>query len=475
MALTLAEKIWRDHVVPAGSGHDDLLFIDLHVLHEVNTPRAFDDLRAAGRSVRRPDLTLATEDHNTPTTAGDGSAGDRAGRRQRDLIRANCAEFGIPLHRLGDPEQGIVHVIVPELGLVRPGMTVVCCDSHTTTLGAFGALAFGIGTGQVEHVLATQTLRVRRPRNLAVEVSGDLPAGSTAKDLALALIAQIGTGGAQGHVVEYRGQAVTALSMEGRMTLCNLTVEAGSRAGIIAPDDVTASYLRKRGADGPATEAVADLEASWADLNTDADAVFDMVVHLDASHVTPRTTWGTTPAQSVPLTGHVPSREDFESHVDWVAARRAMQYMGVEPGQPLRDVAVNTVFVGSCTNGRIEDLRQVAAVLEGRTVAKDLTMLIVPGSAAVRRQAVDEGLDQIFAAAGADFRPGAGCSMCCALNEDRLQPGQRAASTSNRNYEGRQGKLSRTHLVSPLVAAATAVCGRLADPRDLLGDTHEPS
>lgn len=470
--MTLAGKIWRDHVVPAGHAEDDLLYIDLHVLHEVNTPQAFDGLRAGGRSVRRPDLTLATEDHNTPTGDAATSSGDRAGLRQRELIRANCEEYGIPLYRLGDPGQGIVHVIVPELGMVRPGMTVVCCDSHTTTLGAFGALAFGIGTGQVEHVLATQTLRVRRPRDLVVEVTGALPAVTTAKDLALALIAQIGTGGGQGHIVEYRGAAVRALSMEGRMTLCNLTVEAGSRAGVIAPDEVTVAYLSGR--EGmPTGRELRDLEGTWATLRTDPAAVFDTVVELDASQVGPRVTWGTTPAQSVPMSGNVPRREDFDTASGWLAAERSLDYMGLRPGQPLHDVAVDTVFVGSCTNGRIEDLRQVAAVLDGRKVAPELRMLIVAGSAAVRRRAVEEGLDRIFDAAGADFRPGAGCSMCCALNEDRLQPGERAASTSNRNFEGRQGRRSRTHLVSPLTAAATAVAGHLADPRDLLVGTDE--
>jgi 3-isopropylmalate/(R)-2-methylmalate dehydratase large subunit len=456
---TLAEKIWSKHVVRSLDDGADLLYIDLHVLHEVNTPRAFDDLRASGRTVRRPDLTLAVEDHNTPTR--DGASEDLAGRRQRDLIRANCEQFGIPLHRLGDPDQGIVHVIVPELGLARPGMTVVCCDSHTSTLGALGVLAFGIGTGQVEHVLATQTLPMHRPKDLAVEVTGALPSGATAKDLVLALIAQIGTGGGQGSIIEYRGGAVRNLSMEGRLTLCNMSIEAGSRAGLVAADDVTIEYLRGRAqlADGA--------ESRWREMRSDDDAKFDLVVNLDASAVGPRISWGTNPAQNLSIDGRIPSRADFATEAEWTGARRSLDYMGLKPGQALRDLEVSTVFLGSCTNGRIEDLREAASVLSGRKVADGVRMLIVPGSAAVRRQAVAEGLDAVFDAAGADFRAGAGCSMCCALNEDRLAPGERAASTSNRNFEGRQGKQSRTHLVSPRVAAATAVTGRFTAPEEL--------
>ena len=465
MSDTLAGKILAQHRVRALDSGEDLMYIDLHVLHEVNTPRAFDDLRASGRRVRRPELTIATEDHNTPTTLADVSP-DLAGSRQRSLIRANCAEFGIPLFQLGDSDQGIVHVIAPELGLVQPGMTVVCCDSHTTTLGAFGALAFGIGTGQVENVLATQTLPVHRPQFMAVEIAGELAPGVTAKDLALTFIAQVGTGGGQGSIVEYRGAAVAGLSMEARMTLCNMTVEAGSKAGLIAPDQVTVDYLRSC-PHAPQGAEFDEQAKAWLGMRTDDDAVFDRVVRLDAAAVVPRVTWGTTPAQSVPIDSVVPGASDFDGAEDWAVAQRALSYMGLEPGQRLRDVAVDAVFVGSCTNGRIEDLRQVAEVLSGRRVADGVRMLIVPGSAAVRRQAVAEGLDRVFAAAGADFRPGAGCSMCCGLNADRLKPGERAASTSNRNYEGRQGRQSRTHLVSPEAAAATAVRGKLTTPADL--------
>jgi 3-isopropylmalate/(R)-2-methylmalate dehydratase large subunit len=466
MAATLAEKIWNSHVVRHGEGGEDLLYIDLHVLHEVNTPRAFDDLRAAGRRVRRPDLTVATEDHNTPTDRADGGFSDPAGRRQSALIRANCEEFGIPVHRLGDPGQGIVHVIVPELGLLRPGMSVVCCDSHTTTLGAFGALAFGIGTGQVEHVLATQTLPMRRLKDMAVDVTGNLAEGVTAKDLVLAMIAQIGTGGGQGHVIEYRGEAVRAMSMEARMTLCNMSVEAGSRAGLVAVDDTTLDYL----ASCPNMPVGAELEREreyWRSFVSDPDAAFDRRVVLDAGAVAPFVSWGTNPAQSVALDAAIPAPADFEDPAERAAATRALDYMGLQPGQAMRDIEVDSVFVGSCTNGRIEDLRQVAQVLNGRRVADSVHLLIVPGSAAVRRQAEAEGLDKVFAEAGADFRPVGGCSMCCGLNADRLTAGQRAASTSNRNFEGRQGKGARTHIVSPLVAAATAVTGRLSAPADL--------
>ncbi|MFI6002674.1 3-isopropylmalate dehydratase large subunit [Streptomyces sp. NPDC051366] len=467
MGSTLANKIWDEHTVRRGDGReDDLVFIDLHLLHEVNTPQAFDDLRASGRRVRRPDLTVATEDHNTPTLSLNRMISDAAGRRQSMLIRQNCAEFGIPLHRLGDPGQGIVHVIGPELGLIRPGMTVVCCDSHTTTLGAFGALAFGIGTSQVEHVLATQTLSMPRLKDMAVTVDGRLADGVTAKDLVLTLIAQLGTAGGQGHVIEYRGEAVSALSMEARMTLCNMSVEAGSRAGLIGPDQVTFDYLRTR----PGMPQGAGWEAElayWASVRTDDDAVFDKEVVIDAATVVPYVSWGTNPSQSVPMHGRVPAPGDFADAQAQVAAERALEYMDLRPGTAMRDIAIETVFVGSCTNGRIEDLREVASVLEGRRVADDLHMLIVPGSAAVHRQALSEGLDRVFAEAGADFRAVGGCSMCCALNEDRLRPGQRALSTSNRNFEGRQGKGSRTHIASPAVAAATAVAGRIAGPTDL--------
>jgi 3-isopropylmalate/(R)-2-methylmalate dehydratase large subunit len=467
MGSTLARKIWDAHVVRnGGAGKDDLLFVDLHLLHEVNTPPAFDDLRASGRTVRRPDLTLGTEDHNTPTLSLDRPIKDPAGRRQSRLMRANCAEFGIPLQRLGDAGQGIVHVIGPELGLVRPGMTVVCCDSHTTTLGAFGAIAFGIGTGQVEHVLATQTLVMRRLKDMVVTVRGRLTEGATAKDLILALIARIGTAGGQGHVLEYRGETITALSMEARMTLCNMSVEAGSRAGLIGPDEATFDYLRTRPNMPRGAEWDAEV-AHWRDLRTDDDAVFDKEVVFDVTDLHPYVSWGTNPGQSVPLNGKVPAADEFEDAQERTAALRALDYMDLRPGTRMRDIEVSSVFLGSCTNGRIEDLRSAAQVLRGRRVADGVHMLIVPGSASVHRQAVDEGLDRVFAEAGADFRPVAGCSMCCALNEDRLRPGERAASTSNRNFEGRQGKGSRTHIVSPPVAAATAVTGRLTAPADL--------
>ncbi|MBC6463123.1 3-isopropylmalate dehydratase large subunit [Actinomadura sp. HBU206391] len=462
MGSTLAAKIWEAHTVRRGSAGEDLIYIDLHLLHEVNTPQAFDGLRAARRGVRRPDLTVATEDHNTPTTGVRRPISDPAGRRQAELLRANCAEFGIRLHRLGEPGQGIVHVIGPELGLTGPGMTIVCCDSHTTTQGAFGALAFGIGTSQVEHVLATQTLPLRRPADMAVAVTGRLPAAVTAKDLALALIARIGVGGGQGHVIEYRGEAITALSMEARMTLCNMSVEAGATTGIIAPDATTADYLDRRSvmrAD-PRWDA-------WIGLRSDDDAGYARRVTLDAGLLSPRVSWGTNPGQNVALDEVVPDPADIGDPDERAAALRALRYMDLRPGTPVRDIAVDVVFIGSCTNGRIEDLRAAADVLRGRRVAGGLHLLIVPGSAAVRRQAEAEGLDAVFEAAGADFRPAAGCSMCVALNEDRLRPGQRAASTSNRNFEGRQGRGARTHLVSPQVAATTAVLGRLAAPADL--------
>ncbi|MFC7309305.1 3-isopropylmalate dehydratase large subunit [Streptomyces monticola] len=466
MGTTLAQKTWDAHVVRRASGGDDLLYVDLQLLHEVNTPQAFDRLRAAGRGVRRPDLTVGTEDHNTPTLALDRVIKDREGRRQAELMRSNCAEFGIPLHRFGDPGQGIVHVIAPELGLVRPGMTIVCCDSHTTTLGAFGALAFGIGASQVEHVLATQTLPMRPLKTMAVNVEGTLPEGVSAKDLVLALIARIGTAGGQGHIIEYRGEGVRALSMEARMTLCNMSVEAGSRAGMVAPDETTFAYLAQ--CPGMPQGAQWDSEvAYWRSLVSDADAHFDKEVTLDASVLSPYVSWGTNPAQSVPLDDRVPAADGFATAAERAAAERALAYMDLKPGTALRDITVDTVFLGSCTNSRIEDLRAAADVLRGRKVADGLHMMIVPGSARVRLQAVEEGLDRVFAEAGADFRVGAGCSMCAALNEDRLLPGQRAASTNNRNFEGRQGRGSRTHIVSPAVAAATAVTGRLSSPADL--------
>ncbi|MEU6596745.1 3-isopropylmalate dehydratase large subunit [Streptomyces flaveolus] len=465
MGATLARKIWNLHLVRSMGG-DDLLYVDLHLLHEVTTPQAFDGLRAAGRTVRRPDLTVGTEDHNTPTIAVDRAIQDPQAREQSALMRANCREFGIPLHRLGDPGQGIVHVIGPELGLTRPGMTIVCCDSHTTTHGAFGALALGIGTTQVEHVLATQTLPLRWPGTMAVTVNGALPSGVTAKDLVLALIARIGTAGGRGSIIEYRGEAIASLSMEGRMTLCNMSVEAGARAGLIAPDNTTFEFLRSR----PGMPQGADWHAEvafWESLRTDEDAVFDQETVLDAAELSPYVSWGTNPGQSVPLREAVPDPRDIPDEEQRAAAERALQYMDLKPGTPMRDIRVDTVFIGSCTNGRIEDLRAAAEVLRGRKVAEDVDLIIVPGSAQVRRQAVAEGLDVVFEEAGADFRAAAGCSLCAALNEDRLRPGQRAASTTNRNYEGRQGKGARTHIVAPAVAAATAVAGRLAAPDDL--------
>ncbi|MEO6502209.1 MAG: 3-isopropylmalate dehydratase large subunit [Jatrophihabitantaceae bacterium] len=455
---TLAEKVWQSHVVRHGSGGEDLLYIDMHLLHEVNTPQAFDGLRAAGRTVRRPDLTVGTEDHSTPTIAIDRADPDTGRRMQRTLMRQNCDEFGIVFHRLGHSGQGIYAVIAPELGLVQPGMTIVCCDSHTTTLGAFGALSFGIGTSQVEHVLATQTLPMRRPRDMAITVTGSLPVGVTAKDLVLALIARFGTAAGQAHIVEYRGEAIAQLSMEARMTLCNMSVEMGSPAGLIAPDQVTLDYL-----DHPSADEV----AYWQTLRSDPDAVFDKEITIDASDLSPYVSWGTNPGQSVPLHASVPHPDSFPDVVQRSAAERALEYMDLRPGTPMREVPIDVVFLGSCTNGRIEDLRAAARVLQGRRVNDGVQMVIVPGSMRVRAQAVAEGLDRVFLDAGAQFRAAAGCSMCVSLGEDRLSAGTRSASTSNRNFEGRQGPGARTHLVSPPVAAATAVLGRLAAPAEL--------
>jgi 3-isopropylmalate/(R)-2-methylmalate dehydratase large subunit len=463
---TMAEKVWDEHVVRRADGEPDLLYIDLHLVHEVTSPQAFDGLRLAGRGVRRPDLTLATEDHNIPTLDIDKPIADPVSRAQVEALRANCADFGIRLHSLGDVEQGIVHVVGPQLGLTQPGMTVVCGDSHTSTHGAFGALAFGIGTSEVEHVLATQTLPQPRPRTMAVTVDGELPAGVTAKDLVLALIARVGTGGGQGHVVEYRGAAIEALSMEARMTICNMSIEWGAKAGLIAPDATTFAYLHGR----PHAPKGMDWDAAvehWTSLRTDDGATFDREVFIDAADLSPFVTWGTNPGQGVPLDGTVPAPTEFDDEAARSAAERALEYMNLSAGTPMRDIAVDTVFVGSCTNGRIEDLRAAAAVIEGRHVADGVRMLVVPGSARVRLQAEQEGLDVVFKEAGAEWR-GAGCSMCLGMNPDQLAPGERSASTSNRNFEGRQGKGGRTHLVSPLVAAATAVTGRLASPADLV-------
>ena len=469
MGRTLAEKVWDDHVVRRADGEPDLLYIDLHLVHEVTSPQAFDGLRLAGRPVRRPDLTLATEDHNVPTDLLQGPIVDPVSRVQVDTLRANCAEFGVRLHPMGDAGQGIVHVIGPQLGITQPGMTIVCGDSHTSTHGAFGALAFGIGTSEVEHVLATQTLPLPRPRTMAVTVEGDLPPGTSAKDLVLALIAQVGTAGGQGYVVEYRGPAIEALSMEGRMTVCNMSIEWGARAGMIAPDATTYAYLRGR----DHAPQGADLDAAiaaWDALRTDPDAVFDKQVVLDASTVTPFVTWGTNPAQGVPLSADVPDPQALPAGDARDAAERALAYMGLTAGTPMRDVRVDTVFLGSCTNGRMEDLRSAAAVLRGRRVAPGVRMLVVPGSMLVKHQAEREGIDAVFTEAGAEWRS-AGCSMCLGMNPDTLAPGERSASTSNRNFEGRQGRGGRTHLVSPEVAAATAVLGHLAAPADLTDRT----
>ncbi|ABK53363.1 3-isopropylmalate dehydratase, large subunit [Acidothermus cellulolyticus 11B] len=462
---TMAEKIWEEHVVRRADGEPDLLYIDLHLIHEVTSPQAFDGLRLAGRRVRRPDLTIATEDHNVPTTDIDKPIADPVSRTQVETLRRNCAEFGIRLHPMGDREQGIVHVIGPQLGLTQPGMTIVCGDSHTSTHGAFGALAFGIGTSEVEHVLATQTLPQYKPKTMAVTVDGTLRPGVTSKDIILALIAKIGTGGGQGHVIEYRGEAIRALSMEARMTICNMSIEAGARAGMIAPDDTTFAYLEGR----PHAPKGRDWEAAleyWRSLPTDPDAVFDEEVLLDAGSLSPYVTWGTNPGQGAPLDSVVPDPATFSDPIERAAAERALAYMDLQPGTPLREIRVDTVFIGSCTNGRIEDLRAAASVLQGRKVAPGVRVLVVPGSMAVKAQAEAEGLDRIFRDAGAEWR-NAGCSMCLGMNPDQLAPGQRSASTSNRNFEGRQGRGGRTHLVSPLVAAATAVAGHLAAPSDL--------
>ena len=465
MGRTLAEKLWDSHVVRTAPGEPDLLYIDMHLVHEVTSPQAFDGLRLAGRTVHRPDLTLATEDHNVPTLDIDRPIADPVSRTQVETLRRNCAEFGIRLYPMGDAEQGIVHVIGPQLGITQPGMTIVCGDSHTSTHGAFGALAFGIGTSQVEHVLATQTLPMDRPKTMAVTVTGELPDGVTPKDVILAVIAEAGTGGGQGHMVEYRGNVFEQMSMEGRMTVCNMSIEWGARAGMIAPDETTFAYLAGRDHAPKGAEWDAAV-AYWRTLRTDDDAQFDAEIRLDAGTFTPFVTWGTNPSQGAPLGSAVPDPATFDDDAERVAAEKALAYMGLRPGTPLRDIAVETVFVGSCTNGRIEDLRAAAQVLDGRRVADGVRLLVVPGSMRVRKQAEQEGLDRVFIAAGAEWRQ-AGCSMCLGMNPDQLAPGERSASTSNRNFEGRQGKGGRTHLVSPLVAAATAVTGRLASPADL--------
>jgi len=452
---TLAQKVWDRHVVRRAEGEPDLLYVDLHLVHEVTSPQAFDGLRMSGRRVRRPDLTLATMDHNVPTIAGPQ---DPVSVAQMEALRRNCDEFGIRLFPTGDIGQGIVHVIGPQMGLTQPGLVIVCGDSHTSTHGAFGALAFGIGTSEVEHVLATQTLPQREPGTMSIRVDGDLPHGVGAKDVILGLIARIGTHGGAGHVVEYRGSTIRSLSMEGRMTVCNMSIEAGARAGMIAPDDTTFAYLEGR----PHAPSGLDWEHAledWRSLATDPDATFDREVKIDASELTPYVSWGTNPGQTVSIDDVVPEPTDE-------AAERALAYMGLEPGTPIREIRPDTVFIGSCTNSRITDLREAAAILQGRTVRKGLRAMVVPGSMLVKRQAEEEGLDDVFRAAGFEWRD-AGCSMCLGMNPDQLAPGERSASTSNRNFEGRQGKGGRTHLVSPAVAAATAVAGHFCTPEDL--------
>jgi 3-isopropylmalate/(R)-2-methylmalate dehydratase large subunit len=466
MGSTLSDKLWERHVVRRGEGAEpDLLYVDLHLVHEVTSPQAFDGLRLAGRGVRRPDLTLATMDHNVPTIGLDQPIADPVSARQIEVLRANCEEFGVRLYPMGHLRQGIVHIIGPELGLTQPGMTIVCGDSHTSTHGAFGALAFGIGTSEVEHVLATQTLPQRRPGTMAITVEGDLPGGVTAKDVILAIIGRIGTGGGIGHIVEYRGSTIRSLSMEGRMTVCNMSIEAGARAGMVQPDDTTFAYLegRPHAPKGAAWERALD---DWRSLATDPDAAFDKEVTLDGGSLRPHVSWGTNPSQVVPIDGAVPDPDALPDPSQAEAARRALAYMGLAAGTPVRDITVDTVFIGSCTNARLEDLRAAAEVVDGREVFAGVRAMVVPGSMQVRAAAEAEGLDRVFTAAGFEWRA-AGCSMCLGMNPDKLQPGERCASTSNRNFEGRQGRGGRTHLVSPAVAAATAVAGHFATPEEL--------
>ena len=462
---TLSEKVWERHVVRAAPGEPDLLYIDLHLVHEVTSPQAFDGLRLNDRGVRRPELTVATMDHNVPTAGLELGITDPISRTQIETLARNCAEFGIRLYGMGDPGQGIVHVIGPEQGLTQPGMTIVCGDSHTSTHGAFGALAFGIGTSEVEHVLATQTLPQQRPGTMAVTVDGNLPASVTAKDVILSIIGHLGTGGGIGSVIEYRGSAIRSLSMEGRMTVCNMSIEAGARAGLVAPDDTTFAYLEHR----PFAPAGAQWERAledWRDLATDDGATFDRELVIDAATLRPSVSWGTNPGQTTTIDHVVPDPDSFADADQRDAAARALRYMGLRAGTPIRDIEVDTVFIGSCTNSRIEDLRAAAAVVRGRRVKDGVRTLVVPGSFAVKAQAEAEGLDAVFRAAGFDWRE-PGCSMCLAMNPDKLSPGERAASTSNRNFEGRQGKGGRTHLVSPAVAAATAIAGHFATPEEL--------
>ncbi|WP_257181195.1 3-isopropylmalate dehydratase large subunit [Corynebacterium cystitidis] len=468
--LTLAEKVWRDHVVKHGeNGEPDLIYIDFQLLHEVTSPQAFDGLRMAGRAMRHPELHLATEDHNVPTegikTGNLLEIKEQTSRLQVETLRKNCEEFGVRLHPMGDVQQGIVHTVGPQLGITQPGMTIVCGDSHTSTHGAFGAIAMGIGTSEVEHVMATQTLSLKPFKTMAIEVTSELSDGVTAKDLILAIIAKIGTGGGQGHIIEYRGEAIEKLSMEARMTICNMSIEAGARAGMVAPDHKTFDYVEGREFAPKGADWDAAVEY-WKTLPTDEGAKFDTVVEIDGSALTPFVTWGTNPGQGLPLGATVPSPEDFHDESSKAAAENALKYMGLEPGTPLRDIKIDTVFLGSCTNARIEDLRAAASVIEGKRIADGTRMMVVPSSTLVKQQAEEEGLDKIFTDFGAEWRT-AGCSMCLGMNPDQLAPGERSASTSNRNFEGRQGPGGRTHLVSPLVAAATAITGHLASPADL--------
>jgi len=463
MTSTLFDKVWNNHIVHSSVDEPDLLYVDLHLLHEVTSPQAFDGLRLAERSVRRPDLCLATIDHGVPTANRDLGISDALSRRQIETLIANCRASGITLFGLDDPRQGIVHVIGPEQGATQPGMVIVCGDSHTATHGAFGALAFGIGTSEVEHVLATQTLPQVKPRSMAITVDGSLPVGVTAKDVILGIIARIGVGGGTGHVIEFRGSTIEALSMEGRMTVCNMTIEAGARAGMVGPDDTTFAYLdgRPHAPTGRAWERALE---HWRSLPTDRGAVFDTEVSLSASDLEPYVSWGTNPAHTLPVHGLVPSPDSAADANERESLLRALAYMDLEPGTPLADLRIDRVFIGSCTNARIEDLREVARLVDGRKVHRDVSAMIVPGSGLVKRQAESEGLDRIFEAAGFEWRD-AGCSMCLGMNPDILAPGERCASTSNRNFEGRQGRGGRTHLVSPAMAAAAAVEGHFVDIR----------
>jgi 3-isopropylmalate/(R)-2-methylmalate dehydratase large subunit len=470
-AKTLSEKIWDRHLVRAADGEPDLLYVDLHLVHEVTSPQAFDGLRISNRKVRRPDLTVATMDHNVPTDIpGLGMHNidlvtDEVSRAQMLKLQENATEFGVPLFAMGDKRQGIVHVIGPEQGLTMPGMTIVCGDSHTSTHGAFGAIAFGIGTSEVEHVLATQTLPQTKPKTMAVNVNGLLPEGVTPKDVVLAIIAKIGTGGGMGHIIEYRGNVFAEMSMEGRMTVCNMSIEGGAKAGLVAPDETTYAYVKGK----PYAPKGADWEAAladWQTLTTDADAVFDKVVDIDAATLSPHVSWGTNPGQTLPIEATVPVPSTIADPIERDAAERAIAYMGLTAGQAIKSIKVDTVFIGSCTNSRIEDLRAAADVFRGRKAKEGMRAMVVPGSFLVKEQAESEGLDKVFLDAGVEWRE-PGCSMCLAMNPDKLANGERSASTSNRNFEGRQGRGGRTHLVSPAVAAATAILGHFGTPNDL--------